>query len=132
MASKFDKHMASRAAPVQPMTTYDEEEFVESEAEAWSLRKLKAQTAKLEAETKAKELTLEIQRGQYLPKDEVEVWATTVVSNFSAALQRVPKRLASSLVGLTAQQISVRLDKELKRVVEDLRKGLEEVQSDDE
>lgn len=106
----------------------DDDMLGASENDKWSLRKLKAQTAKLEAETKAKELALQIQRGEYLPKFDVDLWAQGIIAAFSASLQRIPRRMASSLVGLEASQISTRLEKELGRVVADLRKSLEEME----
>jgi hypothetical protein len=88
-------------------------------------RKATVQMKKMEMEIKAKKLDYCIKRGDFLKKTSVINVISEIITTFSKALQRAPRRLAAMLEDQKADRITILLNKELNSIVDNLKRSLE-------
>lgn len=89
----------------------------EIESEKLRLNRLKSERAALD---------LAIKQGKYRRVDDIEYDASETAALVITGLKQLPARLASACEGLTAAEISARIDKEVSAIVAELRKKAEE------
>lgn len=104
-----------RAKAKAPALDFDSVKY-EKEMENLRLTRAKADRAKLD---------FDIKLGKYRRVDDIEYDASETAALVISGLHQLPARLGSACEGLTAAEITARIEKEVAAIVSELRKKAE-------
>lgn len=79
---------------------------------------LEAQAVEKKAAGELREMKLQVQRGEFIPVEEVKRRDIERISVVRSGLLSLPRRLAQELVGLTANQMEVMLRTRFREILE--------------
>ena len=83
---------------------------------------VRERSLKMQADRELMDVKLAIERGKYLPKDEIDNANIQKIHAFKTTLMALPRRLAQDMLGLNANQMEVTMKTRFREILEKLSK----------